>query len=161
MTWAVGTDDLDRDAGLLTDAGLAVGPVRSGSRRCPDGSEVTWRSAIVGPPGTTTWPFLIEWPSRGEVRLGVGATVTGLRVTGMTLAVPDPGATARQLVGALGFTRVPGDDLVVTDGEVNVALTDSGTRRPGPAGLSLNGQSRGSFVLDGLTVSIAPERIAL
>jgi len=160
LTWAVGTDDVERDAGLLTGAGLAVGPVRSGSRRCPDGSEVTWRSAIVGPPGTTAWPFLIEWPTHGEVRLGAGAAVTGLRVTGMTLGVPDPGAAARLLVGALGFTRMPGDDLVVTDGEVKVALTDSGTRRPGPVGLSLSGQRRGLFVLDGLTVSIAPGRIA-
>ncbi|HEY7147424.1 MAG TPA: VOC family protein [Streptosporangiaceae bacterium] len=161
LTWAAGTDDVDRGIARLAGAGVPAGPARAGRRRCPDGSEVTWRSAIAGPPGTTAWPFLIEWPARGAARLGVAPTVAGLRVTGLTVAVPDPAAAAGVLAGALGFTRAGPDSLVVADGAVTVTLASSGEDRPGPVALTLSGQRRGSFALDGLAVSIEPERVAI
>jgi Glyoxalase-like domain len=124
LTWAIGTDDLDRDVSLLVGAGLLVGPVTAGRRRCPDGTEVSWRSAVVEPE-TMSWPFLIEWPAAGPARLGVPARppqAGKLRVDALTVRVPDPEAVARLLTTALKFSPVPTGHLAVTDGDVTTVL---------------------------------------
>jgi catechol 2,3-dioxygenase-like lactoylglutathione lyase family enzyme len=220
LTWAIGTDDLDRDVSLLVGAGLLVGSVTVGRRRCPDGTEVSWRSAVVEPE-TMCWPFLIEWPAAGPARLGVPAPpprAGKLRVDMLTVLVPDPEAVARLFTTALKFSPVPSGHLAVTDGDVTIALKPAepgraeperaeagpgraeperagagrehagperaderagrehagpehdrpehagtecfGSARAGPISLALRGGARGSFTLDGLTVSVEPERTA-
>jgi hypothetical protein len=58
--WALRSHDVEADARLFRDAGLAtVGPVE-GSRQRPDGSILRWRS--LHPAGSDlAVPFLIEW----------------------------------------------------------------------------------------------------
>jgi hypothetical protein len=58
--WALRSDDLEADAALFRDAGVAtVGPL-DGSRQRPDGSVLRWRS--LHPAGRDlAMPFLIEW----------------------------------------------------------------------------------------------------
>jgi hypothetical protein len=60
--WAIATDDLVHDAGLLRAGGASLGEVVSGERRRPDGAVVRWRLALP-PRIALDQPFLIKHES--------------------------------------------------------------------------------------------------
>jgi hypothetical protein len=169
LSWAIGTDDLDRDVEGLAAGGVTVGEIADGSRHCPDGTTIGWRWSIVGESDTASWPFLIEWPTAGPARLGVTASSADVRLSAVTVRVPDPGRLAAALTGALGFSwceQGPGHDseTVVTDGEVTVTLIPAGDGPVGPASLRLrrNGpagqEARNPELLDGILINVQAEQ---
>lgn len=168
LSWAIGTDDLDRDVEQLAARGVTVGEVADGSRHCPDGTTLTWRWSIVGEPEAASWPFLIEWPTSGPARLGATAS-SAIRLSAVTVRVPDPGRLAAALTGALGFSwcehGADGDsETVITDGEVIVVLIPAGDGPVGPVSLRLrrNGpadqEARNPEVLDGILINVRAEQ---
>lgn len=169
LSWAIGTDDLDRDVEELAAQGVTVGEVANGSRNCPDGTTITWRWSIVGEPGAASWPFLIEWPTSGPTRLGVTASSADVRLSAVTVRVPDPGDLAAALTGALGFSwceRGPDGDseTVVTDGEVTVILIPAGYGPVGPVSLRLRRnepaeqEAQDPELLDGILINVQAEQ---
>jgi len=91
LTYAISTDDLDRDIERLRRSRVAVCNGEPCQRECLDGRIVRWHSAVLG--GTSlnrSWPFLIEWPSKGPQRLGMRrrTSAPSLTVTELSVAVP-------------------------------------------------------------------------
>jgi catechol 2,3-dioxygenase-like lactoylglutathione lyase family enzyme len=169
LSWAIGTDDLDRDVKRLAAHGVTVGEVANGSRRCPDGTAITWRWSVVGESATATWPFLIEWPTSGPTRLGVTAPSADVRLSAVTVRVPDPGRLAAALTGALGFSWCEGgpgrdSETLITDGEVIITLIPAGDGAPGPVSLRLRRnelteqKARNPELLDGILVNVEAEQ---
>ena len=61
-TWVLRREDIDAAARAAADAGLALGPVQTGSRTRPDGTALAWR--VTDPyamPLAGAVPFLIAW----------------------------------------------------------------------------------------------------
>jgi hypothetical protein len=169
LSWAIGSDDLDRDVARLAQHGVPAGPVANGSRRCPDGTTVTWRTSTVGEPGADSWPFLIEWPVSGPGRLGVTAPPGDTRLSAVTVAVSDPAAIAAALTGALGFSwcdggQNDGGEKVITDGAVMLSLVPAGDGPAGPVSLRLHRNGPGDLqaldpqLVDGITIAVQAQR---
>ncbi|HEY8871320.1 MAG TPA: VOC family protein [Candidatus Limnocylindrales bacterium] len=59
-TWAIATDDIERDSAALRSLGSDLQPALSGQRARPDGRVVQWRFALPPTLGPSTPPFLIE-----------------------------------------------------------------------------------------------------
>jgi hypothetical protein len=169
LAWAVGTDDIDRDTRLLALRAVATGPIGTGSRRCPDGTTVTWRSSILGQPETAAWPFLIEWPVSGRGRLGVAGSPADIRLTSVTVSARNPAELAGVLAGTLGFAmcdenRASEGETAITDGEVRLTVVPSADGITGPVALRLSGtglagrEARDPEVLDGILVGFERQR---
>jgi len=79
--WAAHVEDAEDVAGRLADRGVAVDGPRPFSRDRPDGTELSWSMAFLGPgdPGSLL-PFLIadETPREQRARPGAGSEGTGL-----------------------------------------------------------------------------------
>lgn len=95
MAWFAKGSDLER---LIRDAnrqGVPLGAVLSGSRRRPDGTEVSWQFTDPRTPvGDGIVPFFIDWgqsphPARSAAQ---GASLVGLRAEH-----PDSAGVARLL----------------------------------------------------------------
>jgi hypothetical protein len=115
-TWAVATDDIDREAERLRSAGSPLGPVVPGERVRPDGRLVRWR--LVTPPslGPAEPPFLIqhdpdgaEWTDVDRAARAAFVHPVGgpVRLDVVELEVGDPGrvAMAFQRTAGLGPFR--------------------------------------------------------
>ncbi len=64
ITWVFRSEDIEHAAARGAEAGIGLGPVTSGSRTKPDGSEITWQ--LTDPyamPLDGAVPFLINWGS--------------------------------------------------------------------------------------------------
>ena len=59
-TWAVATDDIERDVASLSAAGAGLTEPIEGERARPDGSMVRWRLSVPRELGPDRPPFLIE-----------------------------------------------------------------------------------------------------
>lgn len=104
-TVALRTSHIEADVARLRRLGIAMGDVKEGSRRLPDGSWLTWRLALAPWP----FPFLIEWGAPEPARLadlaGRGAlNSVGRKVARVLWAVENLEDGARWLGGAYGAT---------------------------------------------------------
>lgn len=93
-------ETIEQLSGALRDVGADPGPVRSMSRRKPDGEELTWsltqsssRSTLDG-----ALPFLIEWGGPNPA----GSTTPGCKLVELTVTHPDP-EPARPALAAIGL----------------------------------------------------------
>jgi len=100
-TWAATCGDLERLREAAVQAGIPLGDIKSGSRRTPDGGQLSWRftdpSAVIA---DGLVPFFIDWGSSPHPAAGAarGATLVSLRAEH-----PDPSGVAR-MIGQLGLT---------------------------------------------------------
>jgi hypothetical protein len=110
--WIVRTNDLDSMRSHLAGAGFRLPPPTEGSRRRPDGVELSWRTQELVPDAEfSSLPFLIEW--RLEPSLYPGAMPSRHRsrprgVARVVLSDPDPPSAAARL------RLVVGDDVAFT-----------------------------------------------
>lgn len=97
VAWALRRENIETAAARARERGVALGPVEAGSRRQPDGTELSWR--LTDPyacPLDGVGPFLIAWgdtphPARGAPDAG---SLVGLRVEH-----PEPAAVRDCLAG--------------------------------------------------------------
>ena len=94
ITWAVRVDDLEAFVKRISP-NASVGVVRSGSRKTPEGTTLSWR--LTEPhlvEGVGLIPFLIEWNSRQHP---ADSAITGPRLVQLRLEHPDPELIRKQL----------------------------------------------------------------
>lgn len=121
VTWAVSPPDLDAAVTAARAQGYDPGPVRSMSRRRPDGTLLEWRLTdgdTAHPSGLV--PFLIDWGSSSH------PTASGLPVTPLlelTATAPAPDEI-RPLLSAVGA------ELALAEGPVGLAFTVDTPRGP-------------------------------
>ncbi len=97
--FAVGCDDIDAVLADLRARGVAdAGPAAAMSRVRPDGSELSWRLAMLGGPPHGAMPFLISW---GGAASPAHSSPRGGRLVALRAGHPDPPA-ASALLAALG-----------------------------------------------------------
>jgi hypothetical protein len=84
FAWAVGTNVLLEYADRLKKAGIAVAEPKRGSRKRPDGTNIEWTTAQVGPgtPGSLL-PFMIEDATPRVWRVQTSESVKGAPVFGV------------------------------------------------------------------------------
>ena len=82
--WAVGTNVLLEYSDRLKKAGIAVGEAKRGSRKRPDGTNIEWTTAQIGP-GTvgSLLPFMIEDETPRVWRVQVSESVRTAPVFGV------------------------------------------------------------------------------
>lgn len=97
--WAIGTDDLQALIGRVRGGGFTVSDTVPGSRRRPDGSMLTWHTAVVTGPDLVLAPFFIQW---GEGTPHPSTTSpSGCRLADLKLRDPAPQAL-QKLFQAVG-----------------------------------------------------------
>jgi Glyoxalase-like domain len=94
-TWAARVDDIDGRVARARAAGYDPGPVRSMSRRLPDGTELHWRLTAPGADAVELVPFLIEWG--GDTPHPSTTSPRGCRLASFTGGHPAPDAVAPML----------------------------------------------------------------
>lgn len=114
-TWAATADDLPGAAEAARAAGIALGPVRDGSRRRPDGVLLTWR--LTDPDAVVAdglVPFLIDWG--GSPHPGRSAT-PGAALVALAAEHPEPARVAGMLARLglpMAVDAAPAPALVAT-----------------------------------------------
>jgi catechol 2,3-dioxygenase-like lactoylglutathione lyase family enzyme len=93
--WAARADGIDRRVDRARRFGYDPGPVRSMSRRRPDGTELHWRLTAPSPHPVELLPFLIEWAADAPHPSTTSAA--GCRLVSFTGAHPDPDAVTAKL----------------------------------------------------------------
>ena len=94
ITWAVRIDDLEAFVKEISP-NVNVGVVRSGSRKTPEGTTLSWR--LTEPQlvqGVGLIPFLIEWNSRQHP---ADSAITGPRLVQLRIEHPEPELIRKQL----------------------------------------------------------------
>jgi hypothetical protein len=94
ITWAVRVDELDAFVKEVSP-NANVGAVRSGSRKTPEGTTLSWQ--LTEPQlvqGVGVLPFLIEWHSR---QYPADSAVTGPRLVQLRIEHPEPESIRKQL----------------------------------------------------------------
>jgi hypothetical protein len=92
ITWAVRVDGLEA---FIKEISPNVGAVRSGSRKTPDGTTLSWQ--LTEPQlaeGVGLVPFLIEW---NTPRHPAGSAITGPPLVQLRLEHPEPELIRQQL----------------------------------------------------------------
>ena len=92
VTWAVRVDELEA---FVTEISPAVGGVRVGTRKTPDGTTLSWR--LTEPQltqGVGLVPFLIEWDSGGHP---AHSAIIGPRLVQLRIEHPEPELIKKQL----------------------------------------------------------------
>jgi len=86
--WAVGMPKLEAEVDRLKKASIPADGPTAGSRKRPDGVELQWVTAQVGPgtPGATL-PFMIEDRTARELRVQTSASVKASPLTGIRVVV--------------------------------------------------------------------------
>jgi glyoxalase-like protein len=115
VAWAAKVSDLPRRRAAARDAGLTLGEVRSGTRRRPDGTLLSWTftdpHTVIG---DGLIPFLIDWGSSPHP---ARQTPGGVELVGLRGEHPAPGALIATL-GRLGLelpvTPSPRPALIAT-----------------------------------------------
>jgi len=111
-TWAVSTDDLDRDVARLQADRSGLTDARAGERVRADGQVVRWRLASPGVLGPDDAPFLIdhdhtaaEWtPADRAARALVSHPLGGpIRLECLEIPVGDPGAVGLRVLRTVGI----------------------------------------------------------
>ena len=94
ITWAVRVDDLEAFIKEISP-NANVGPVRSGSRKTPEGTTLSWQ--LTEPQlvqGVGLVPFLIEWSSRDHP---AHSAITGPQLVQLRIEHPEPKLIRKQL----------------------------------------------------------------
>ena len=116
-SWAVRPTDFPGEVERLRKTGVAVSEPRPNGRKRPDGVELKWETAQVGPTNGTFFPFLIQDFTPRERRAypsGKAANVTYSGIAEVILAVKDLEASVAQYQRTYGFTApVRFDDPVL------------------------------------------------
>jgi hypothetical protein len=87
--WALGTRDLAGLSERLKAKQISLSPTQAGSRRKPDNSTLSWRSASPTGAGLEAAPFFIEWGA-GTAHPST-TSPTGCRLARLVVFAPDPG----------------------------------------------------------------------
>lgn len=115
--WAVTSTNIEADTKRLSGAGIAVARDKGGRRR-PDGVELRWQTATVGPPPQGSYfPFLIFDETDRNLRAYPQGHPTMAEITGVrsvVVGVRDLARAVEQYRGAFGLNE-PGyqDDLLL------------------------------------------------
>ena len=87
VTWVFRTEDIAQTAMAAQREALGLGPVLSGSRKKPDGSEISWKfTDPYAMPMDGAIPFLIDW---GNTSHPSAATPYGGRLVELIIEHPD------------------------------------------------------------------------
>jgi hypothetical protein len=87
-TWIYRTADIEAATEVAKRAGVGLGPVETGSRNRPDGSEISWQlTDPAAMPMDGAIPFLINWGSTTHPSLAVPS---GGRLTELVIEHPQP-----------------------------------------------------------------------
>jgi hypothetical protein len=156
LTWAIASDDLDRDAAKAA-AGLASlsGPI-AGERRRPDGEVVRWRLARPPVVGLDS-PFLIEHDAASAewtVRDRAARAADPGRLRSIRLPVAQPERSAERLAG-VGLPVSKADDRAVLVGDQRVELVSVERVARPVVGLEGMDPAASSFELFGIDWTIA------
>jgi hypothetical protein len=115
VTWSANESDLQGLSTRAAAAGVALGPLSSGSRRRPDGVLLTWRYTdprTVVSDGLV--PFCIDW---GTTPHPAASAISGGRLVGVRAEHPQPDRVASELARlglALAVTRGDHARLIAT-----------------------------------------------
>jgi len=95
ITWVFRTDNIQETAAAAHDAAIGIGPVESGSRIKPDGSEIRWQltDPYAMPMGGAV-PFLIDW---GRTIHPSGVVPSGGRLLEFVIEHPEADRVRRAL----------------------------------------------------------------
>ena len=96
--WALGTRDLDGLGKRLQASQISVTPIQAGSRRKPDNSMLSWRTAAPTGTGLEVAPFFIEWGA-GTAHPST-TSPAGCRLNRLVAYSPDPGPLTAMLRAA-------------------------------------------------------------
>lgn len=101
--FAMATNDLERDLGVLRAAGVPMGEPRPGSRARPDGYTVEWRLSTPPTEHTGVAPFLIQdiTPRMERVPAELGHHNGVIGIDTLTIAADDLTWVRRWYVGVL------------------------------------------------------------
>lgn len=152
---ALQSDDLAADVAAMRQRGVEVGEVRDGGRRTPEGQELRWRAAFLGPRDELPIFFIQHLTALHErkapgVRLGSHPN-GALCVERVYVAVPDVAVAARTYARVLGLpvpkiqrgTVIKADMAVFDLGPTG--LTVAQPAGPGPAAEALARRGPGPF----------------
>jgi len=106
-SWAVRPADFPAEVERLRKTGVAVSETRPNGRKRPDGVELKWETAQVGPGNGTFFPFLIHDFTPRERRAypsGKPTTATYTGIAYVVLAVKDLDAAVAQYQRTYGFS---------------------------------------------------------
>lgn len=106
VTWVLREEAIEGAATRARSRGVALGPVRSGSRERPDGTVLSWRltDPYAMPLGGAV-PFLIAW---GDTPHPASAAPPGGELVGLVVEHPEP-AAAREALAALDVAVAVGE----------------------------------------------------
>ena len=151
----VASDDLAADVAAMRGRGVDVGDVMDGGRRTPDGLELRWRLAALGPGHPLPVFFIQHLTPLAERRRQVpraGDHPNGvLRIDRVYVAVPDVAAAATAYARVLGLPvpRVTRGNVIKADMAVfdlgPTGLTVAQPAEPGPAAEALARCGPGPF----------------
>ena len=168
VTWAIATDDAQREVAALRAAGSTIGNAVPGERVRPDGGVVRWHVATAEPLAADRPPFLIEHelagPEWGDAARRARAAFIHpfggqARVVGLELAVAHPSEVAADLARTVGvaFSPAPGaqpGDQEARVGDHSIRLVASGPREWSEAGPGLGRESVPSRIRGGPTARV-------
>jgi len=112
-SWAVRPADFPAEVERLRGTGVTVSEPKPNGRKRPDGVELKWETAQVGPTNGTFFPFLIhDFTPRERRGYPSGKPTTNARtgVTKVVLAVRDLPAAVERFRRAYGLSAVERED---------------------------------------------------
>ncbi|HUP35517.1 MAG TPA: VOC family protein [Candidatus Limnocylindria bacterium] len=152
---ALQSDDLVADVAAMRGRGVDVGEIRDGGRRTPEGRELRWRAALLGPRDALPIFFIQHLTPLAERKahaMGLPRHPNGVtRVERAYIAVPDVAAAARTYARVLGLPvpaiqrgAVIKADMAVFD-LGPTGFTVAQPAEPGPAAEALARRGPGPF----------------
>jgi len=149
------SDDLAADVAAMRQRGVDVGEIRDGRRRTPQGGELRWRAAFLGPRDPLPIFFiqhLTPLAERKAVAVQMGHHPNGvLRAERVYIAVTDVAAEARIYARMLGMPvpQIQRGAVIKADMAVfnlgPTGLTVAQPAEPGPAAEALARRGPGPF----------------
>ena len=149
------SDDLAADVAAMRQRGVDVGEVRDGGRRTPEGQELRWRAAFLGPRDALPIFFiqhLTPLAERKAQAVKLGSHSNGvMRVERAYVAVPDVAEAAGRYARVLGLPvpKVQRGAVIKADMAVfdlgPTGLTVAQPAEPGPAADALARRGPGPF----------------
>jgi hypothetical protein len=149
------SDDLVSDVTAMRQRGVEVGDPTDGGRRAPNGQELRWKLAVLGPRNTLPLLFIQHLTPVEERRAQVpraGKHPNGvLRIDRVYIVAPDIAAAAQEYARVLGMPVPPIQRGAVIKADMAVfnlgptGLTIAQPAEPGPADEALRRRGPGPF----------------